>query len=72
MKPNQRLLRSLGLADTGRVVLIHTDDIGMCHASLAAYMDLVRPDGPNRTNGYDRLNGSDRADGSDHARRFWP
>ncbi len=35
------LLRALGLADTDRVVLIHTDDIGMCHASLAAYADLA-------------------------------
>lgn len=54
MRPNP-LLRSLGLADTDRVVLIHTDDIGMCHASLSAYMDLVHPDGSDRADGSDRL-----------------
>ncbi len=59
MKHNP-LLRSLGLADTDRVVLIHTDDIGMCHASLAAYVDLVGPTGS------DRPYGSDRATGSHH------
>jgi predicted glycoside hydrolase/deacetylase ChbG (UPF0249 family) len=40
MKPNP-VLKQLGLADDDRVVIIHTDDIGMCQASLAAYADLV-------------------------------
>jgi len=41
MKPNP-VLKQLGLADDDRVVIIHADDIGMCHASLAAYVDLVQ------------------------------
>ena len=41
MEPNP-LLKALGLSGADRVVLIHTDDIGMCHASLAAYMDLTQ------------------------------
>jgi len=40
MNPNP-VLRKLGLADDDRVVIIHTDDIGMCQASLAAFADLV-------------------------------
>jgi predicted glycoside hydrolase/deacetylase ChbG (UPF0249 family) len=40
MQPNP-LLKKLGLADGDRAVIIHTDDIGMCQASLAAYADLV-------------------------------
>ncbi len=40
MKPNP-VLKHLGLADDDRAVIIHTDDIGMCQASLAAYADLV-------------------------------
>jgi hypothetical protein len=40
MNPNP-VLRRLGLADNDRVVIIHTDDIGMCQASLAAFADLV-------------------------------
>jgi predicted glycoside hydrolase/deacetylase ChbG (UPF0249 family) len=40
MKPNP-VLKQLGLADDDRAVIIHTDDIGMCQASLAAYADLV-------------------------------
>ncbi len=40
MKPNP-VLEKLGLADDDRAVIIHTDDIGMCQASLAAYADLV-------------------------------
>ena len=40
MQPNP-LLKKLGLADDDRAVIIHTDDIGMCQASLAAYADLV-------------------------------
>lgn len=33
-------LKKLGFSDTDRVVIIHTDDIGMCHASLQAFKDL--------------------------------
>ncbi len=39
MNPNP-LLSALGMSTEDRAVLIHTDDIGMCQASLAAYMDL--------------------------------
>ncbi len=35
------LLKKLGFANTDRVVIFHTDDIGMCQASLAAYADLL-------------------------------
>jgi chitin disaccharide deacetylase len=35
------MLKALGLSDDDRVVLIHTDDIGMCHASLDAYAGLL-------------------------------
>jgi len=35
------LLKKLGFSDDDRVIIIHTDDIGMCQASLQAYMDLV-------------------------------
>jgi len=31
------VLRKLGLPDDARVVVLHADDIGMCHASLVAY-----------------------------------
>jgi len=34
------VLKKLGLADTDRVAIIHTDDIGMCLASVDASMDL--------------------------------
>ncbi len=40
MHPNP-LLKKLGFSDDDRVVIIHTDDIGMCQASLSAYADLV-------------------------------
>jgi predicted glycoside hydrolase/deacetylase ChbG (UPF0249 family) len=40
MNPNP-ILRKLGLADNDRVAIIHTDDIGMCQASLSAFADLV-------------------------------
>lgn len=40
MTPNPTLM-ALGLSPKDRAVLIHTDDIGMCHASLAAYADLA-------------------------------
>jgi predicted glycoside hydrolase/deacetylase ChbG (UPF0249 family) len=39
MNPNP-LLKKLGYADTDRIVIIHTDDIGMCHASVQAFKDL--------------------------------
>ena len=40
MQPNP-LMKALGLSDNDRAVIIHTDDIGMCQASLSAYADLV-------------------------------
>lgn len=33
-------LKKLGFSDSDRVVIIHTDDIGMCQASMAAFADL--------------------------------
>jgi hypothetical protein len=33
-------LKKLGCSSTERLVIIHTDDIGMCHASLQAFRDL--------------------------------
>lgn len=39
MKPNP-FLEKLGFSDTDRAVIIHTDDIGMCHASVQAFKDL--------------------------------
>jgi hypothetical protein len=33
-------LKKLGLSDSARAVIIHTDDIGMCQASVQAYADL--------------------------------
>ncbi|HSL31041.1 MAG TPA: polysaccharide deacetylase family protein [Anaerolineales bacterium] len=33
-------LKKLGFSDTDRLVIIHTDDIGMCHASVQAFKDL--------------------------------
>lgn len=39
MKPNP-FLKKLGFSDTDRAVIIHTDDIGMCHASVEAFKDL--------------------------------
>ncbi len=39
MKPNP-FLQKLGCTDNDRLVIIHTDDIGMCHASVQAYKDL--------------------------------
>lgn len=39
MTPNP-LLKKLGYSDTDRLVIIHTDDIGMCHASVQAFKDL--------------------------------
>jgi predicted glycoside hydrolase/deacetylase ChbG (UPF0249 family) len=34
------LLKKLGYSDTDRLVIIHTDDIGMCQASVQAFKDL--------------------------------
>jgi chitin disaccharide deacetylase len=34
------VLKWLGLADNDRVAIIHTDDIGMCQASVGAFADL--------------------------------
>jgi predicted glycoside hydrolase/deacetylase ChbG (UPF0249 family) len=39
MKTNP-FLKKLGLSDNDRAVIIHTDDIGMCHASVQAFKDL--------------------------------
>ncbi len=39
MKPNP-FLKKLGFSDNDRAVIIHTDDIGMCHASVQAFRDL--------------------------------
>jgi len=39
MQPNP-VLRRLGFSDTDRIAIIHTDDIGMCLASVAAFSDL--------------------------------
>jgi len=40
MHPNP-VLKKLGLTDKDRAVIIHTDDIGMCQASVTAYKDLM-------------------------------
>lgn len=39
MSPNP-FLQKLGYSDTDRLVIIHTDDIGMCHASVQAFKNL--------------------------------
>jgi hypothetical protein len=39
MNPNP-ILKKLGFSNTDRLVIIHTDDIGMCQASIQAYADL--------------------------------
>lgn len=39
MAPNPFLNR-LGFSNTDRLVIIHTDDIGMCHASVQAFEEL--------------------------------
>ncbi len=39
MKPNP-YLQKLGYTNSDRLVIIHTDDIGMCHASVQAFKDL--------------------------------
>jgi predicted glycoside hydrolase/deacetylase ChbG (UPF0249 family) len=40
MGPNP-VLKALGFAVDDRVVIIHTDDVGMCQASLSAFAELV-------------------------------
>src|SRR5215216_6529923 len=39
MTPNP-FLKKLSYSATDRLVIIHTDDIGMCHASVQAFRDL--------------------------------
>lgn len=39
MSPNP-FLKKIGFSDHDRAVIIHTDDIGMCHASIQAFKDL--------------------------------
>ncbi|HSG42913.1 MAG TPA: polysaccharide deacetylase family protein [Anaerolineales bacterium] len=39
MKTNP-YLKKLGFSDNDRAVIVHTDDIGMCHASVQAFKDL--------------------------------
>ena len=36
----QTLLKQLGFSETDRLVILHADDIGMCHATLTAFDDL--------------------------------
>ena len=33
-------LKKLGYSETDRLVIVHTDDIGMCHASVQAFQEL--------------------------------
>jgi len=40
MQPNP-VLKKLGFANDDRILIIHTDDIGMCQASVDAFSDLV-------------------------------
>jgi hypothetical protein len=40
MQPNP-VLKKLGFSNDDRVVIIHTDDIGMCQASVAAFAEMV-------------------------------
>jgi len=39
MKPNP-LLKKLGHSETDRLIILHVDDLGMCQASLQAFVDL--------------------------------
>jgi len=39
MNPNP-VLKKLGFSNTDKLVILHTDDIGMCEASLSAFVDL--------------------------------
>jgi predicted glycoside hydrolase/deacetylase ChbG (UPF0249 family) len=34
------IAKKLGYSETDRLVIVHTDDIGMCHASVQAFKDL--------------------------------
>ena len=40
MQPNP-VLKKLGYSPDDRVIIIHTDDIGMCQATVEAFVDLV-------------------------------
>lgn len=40
MQPNP-VLKKLGFSNDDRVVIIHTDDIGMCQASVGAFAEMV-------------------------------
>lgn len=40
MQPNP-ILKKLGFSNDDRLVIIHTDDIGMCQASVTAYAEMV-------------------------------
>lgn len=40
MQPNP-VLKKLGFSNDDRVIIIHTDDIGMCQASVDAFVDMV-------------------------------
>jgi predicted glycoside hydrolase/deacetylase ChbG (UPF0249 family) len=40
MMTTNPFLKKLGFSDNDRAVIIHTDDIGMCHASVQAFKDL--------------------------------
>src|SRR5512145_1294212 len=40
MEPNP-LLKKLGLGPNDRAVILHADDVGLCHAGLEAYTELV-------------------------------
>ena len=44
MKPNP-LLKKLGFSENDRLVIIHADDLGMCHASVAACEKLFQTGG---------------------------
>jgi chitin disaccharide deacetylase len=39
MHPNP-VLNKLGFSNSDRIVILHTDDVGMCQASLSAFIDL--------------------------------
>ncbi|MBN2387552.1 MAG: polysaccharide deacetylase family protein [Anaerolineales bacterium] len=39
MKPNP-VLKKLGYANTDRLVILHADDVGMCQATIPAFIDL--------------------------------
>jgi len=41
MKPNS-LLQQMGYSHADRLVILHADDVGMCHASIQAFQDLWR------------------------------